>query len=185
MLVAARCARVRGGGVQDGDGVVESSDGDVVAVGPSLPRVEGGRGPLEVGESTSDGVELGGQVVVTDVGASLVDVGERGAVALDVRGGLLLGSCEGRSGPIENASVMSRSRLRLVLDAGAPGEATLRRGALGGPCRLVSCRWRAVELLWEQEVAGSNPASPTDLDQLRARFRRRAVAVVGSGTVGS
>ena len=130
------------GGGQDLDGVSESLVGDGVAVGPSLPRVEGGRGPLEVGESTRDGVELGDQVVVTDVGASLVDVGERGAVALDVGRGLLLDSCQVAVGPIEDplGDVEITPCLARTAPA-APGEAALRRGVLSsGPCRLVSCR---------------------------------------------
>ena len=73
---SARCCSVPWAAVRTSTVSSESLDGDGVAVGPPLPRVEGGRGPLEVGESTGDGVELGGQVVVTEVGASLVDVGE-------------------------------------------------------------------------------------------------------------
>ena len=89
------------GGRQDLDGVAELFDGDGVAVGPPLPRVESRHGSPSVRESMSNGAELGGQVVMTDVGASLRDVGERGAVALDGWGGLLLGSCKGRGGPLD------------------------------------------------------------------------------------
>ena len=62
------------GGGQDLDGVMELLDADGVAIGPSLPRVDGGHGPRQVREPTVNGVELGRQVVVTEIGASLIDV---------------------------------------------------------------------------------------------------------------
>jgi hypothetical protein len=116
-----------GGRRQDLDGVSELVDGNGVAVGPPLPRVEGDDGAREVGEPMVDGVELGGQVVVAEVGASVLDVGDGSAMALDVSAGLLPCPFEDRGRPLEYPFGDVELPARLApATPGTAGEVTLR-----------------------------------------------------------